>query len=344
VARKYGCTIHIDSRISSITYQDSSKPVTVTTMKGTPHSFDLVIGADGVNGFTRRALFPEVVPISPTNNSAYRAIVPYSRLLEDPETRSLVQEGLSMDVWMSDRKYIISYPISAGKDFNMVLSHHTAEPVSSVQDVEKEFVMEQYKEFDPRMRKVISMIEHPIQRWPLLVTGPLKSWSTECKRVVLMGDAAHSMVNHMAQGAATAMEDGVFLGVVIKSVLQGLTSLEQAMKLYEKERMPKARRKQEVSFLNGEIWHLAGEEAAKRDAAMKHELDNGGTVLTRSPNLYADPQTVREVYGYDAQTHAVKAVEKETSVKEKMVDRGWRKDIRKETWDDVMGWFVDAKL
>jgi len=36
--------------------------------------------------------------------------------------------------------------------------------------------------------------------------------------VVLMGDAAHSMVNHMAQRAATSMEDGAFWGDVIKEV------------------------------------------------------------------------------------------------------------------------------
>ena len=41
-----------------------------------------------------------------------------------------------------------------------------------------------------------------------MATGPLESWSSPVKNVVLMGDAARSMVNHMAQGAATSMEDG----------------------------------------------------------------------------------------------------------------------------------------
>lgn len=248
-----------------------------------------------------------------------------------------------MDVWMSPGKYVISYPISAGKDFNMVLSHHTADPVTSVQDVDLEDVKEQYKEFDPRIRKVISMIEHPIQRWPLLVTGPLESWSSKCQRIVLMGDAAHSMTNHMAQGAATAMEDGIFLGVVLKAVVQGSMSLQDAIGLYEKERIPKARRKQEISFLNGEIWHLAGDEASRRDAVMREELEGEGKVLMRSPNLYGDPAIVREVYGYDAEAHANSAVEKRLHGKEAITERGWRKDVRKETWDSIAGWFTDTK-
>jgi salicylate hydroxylase len=64
------------------------------------------------------------------------------------------------------------------------------------------------------------------QRWPLLVTGPLKNWSSPHKNVVLIGDAAHSMTNHMAQGAATSMEDGAFLGRCIGQVVQNRISLQ----------------------------------------------------------------------------------------------------------------------
>jgi len=249
---------------------------------------------------------------------------------------------------MDKGAYIIAYPISAGKDFNMVFSHHTPDPVSSVQPVEQAEVKEQYKNFDPRIRKVISMIDHQIQRWPLLVTGPLESWSSDCKRIVLMGDAAHSMVNHMAQGAATAMEDGVFLGGVLKAVVEGSISLRTAVDLYEKERMPRARRKQEVSFLNGEIWHLSGKAAERRDAAMIAELGGNGMVQMRTPNLHGDPGMMREIYSYDAGAHAAFAVERELRGREAVAEKGWRKDIRKETYDSIVGWFaedrVEAKL
>jgi salicylate hydroxylase len=69
-------------------------------------------------------------------------------------------------------------------------------------------------------------------------------------------DAAHSMVNHMAQGAATSMEDGAFLGRAIGAVVQGKMSMKEAIHIYEKSRMPLAHVKQQVSFLNGAIWHL----------------------------------------------------------------------------------------
>jgi salicylate hydroxylase len=64
------------------------------------------------------------------------------------------------------------------------------------------------------------------------------------------------MVNHMAQGAATSMEDGEFLAQTLRAVVQGKVTLSEAIQIYEKGRMPKAYFKQQVSFLNGAIWHL----------------------------------------------------------------------------------------
>lgn len=156
---------------------------------------------------------------------------------------------------------------------------------------------------------------HTQSRWPLMVTGPLSSWSSLQKNVVLMGDAAHSMVNHMAQGAATSMEDGAFLAECIKAVVQGNISIREAVSIYETERMPKAYEKQQVSFLNGAIWQLPdGPLQEARDAAMAPELQ--GKYFVRSSNLYGDPQTVLDVYGYDAEKHAVDAVQKHVAGKE----------------------------
>lgn len=74
---------------------------------------------------------------------------------------------------------------------------------------------------------------------------------------MLIGGAAHSIVNHIAQGAATSIEDSAFLGRCmgrcIAQVVQGRINLQQAIEVYEKGRMPKAHFKQQVSFLNGAI-------------------------------------------------------------------------------------------
>jgi salicylate hydroxylase len=301
VAQKHGAVLLTDSRVIQIDY--STPKVRVLTSAGHEHTFELLIGSDGVKSIVRQTLFPTITPKPPTANCAYRAIVPYSIVEKDPLARSLLTAP-TMEVWMGTGSYIITYPISNCQDLNLVLSHHLDRLVSSVEDVSVDEMREQYKGYDERIKRVVGMIDS-VQRWPLLVTGPLESWSSPSKNVVVMGDAAHSMTNHMAQGAATAMEDGAFLARCISQVVQSKLTLEQAVTIYEKGRMPKAKRKQEISFLNGAIWQLPeGKGGEARDRAMKWELGGKEERGWRSPNLYGDPRVVWEVYGYDAEEHA----------------------------------------
>ena len=87
------------------------------------------------------------------------------------------------------------------------------------------------------------------------------------------------------------MEDGAFLGRCLSYVVQGKIGLAEAVSIYEKVRMPKAYFKQQVSFLNGAIWHLPeGPLSDARDLAMSPELRNEH--FLKSPNLYGDPETV----------------------------------------------------
>jgi len=123
VARKEGARLVVGARVHKLDY--ASSPVKVTTESGDVYTFDLVIGSDGINSIVRRTIHPDVKPAPPTTNCAYRAIVPYEQIRKDPVARELV-EKMTMEVWMARKiddaqGYIISYPISAGKDFNMVL-------------------------------------------------------------------------------------------------------------------------------------------------------------------------------------------------------------------------------
>lgn len=99
------------------------------------------------------------------------------------------------------------------------------------------------------------------------------------------------------------MEDGAFLARCLAAVIDGRLSIADAIAVYEKGRMPKASYKQQLSFLNGWLWVLPdGPAADARDKSMQVELD--GQVAMRSANLYGDPGTVLECYGYDAEADA----------------------------------------
>lgn len=107
----------------------------------------------------------------------------------------------------------------------------------------------------------------------------------------------------MAQGAATSMEDGAFLARCLGAAIDGRLSIAQAVQIYENGRMPKASYKQQISYLNGWLWQLPdGAASEARDRTMRAEME--GRQPIRSANLYGDPTTVLECYGYDAEAHA----------------------------------------
>lgn len=170
IAKRNGATIHIASRIAEV---DSSKDKpTITSDKGVKYEFDLILGADGINSIVRKKLFPHVTPEPPTTNCAYRAIVPYEQIRKDPVAKSIV-EKLTMEVWMAPGAYIITYPISAGKGFNLVLSHHRPEKLRATQnEVPIEEMREEYKDFDPRIQRIVDMIPETVSctpfRWILI--------------------------------------------------------------------------------------------------------------------------------------------------------------------------------
>lgn len=161
VAEDLETKIYLDSAVSRINHESLSS-VGVETTKGKKHSFDFLIGADGINSITRRTLFPEIAPEPPTTNCAYRAIVPYDQIRKDPVAKELI-EKLTMEVWMAENAYIITYPISAGKMFNLVLSHHRPEKLRATQqDVPIEELHNEYKDFDPRIKRIVDMIDNTV--------------------------------------------------------------------------------------------------------------------------------------------------------------------------------------
>ena len=135
----------------------------VLTDGGEEWEFDLVVGADGLHSVARRTLYPDVRPAPPTTNAAFRAVVPMSEVAADPVAGELAKEK-NMEVWMGEGRYIISYPISGGKGFNMVLSHHAPEKVWAVeQEVQLEELRGRYADFDERIRRVVGMVKSVVR-------------------------------------------------------------------------------------------------------------------------------------------------------------------------------------
>ena len=84
-------------------------------------------------------------------------------------------------------------------------------------------------------------------------------------RVALLGDAAHPMLQYMAQGACMAMEDAVCLA----DLLAKTDTLESGLETYRARRVLRTTRVQLMSRAMGDhVYHPAGPHAALRNAIM----------------------------------------------------------------------------
>ena len=113
-------------------------------------------------------------------------------------------------LWAAHNTHIVHYPLRGWKLFNLVATvigkhasggHNEHAPPEEVLPL-----------FAHYCEKPIKLMRTPkeFRRWMLRYREPVDNWTRG--RVTLLGDAAHFMLQYMAQGAAMAMEDAVCLG------------------------------------------------------------------------------------------------------------------------------------
>ena len=89
--------------------------------------------------------------------------------------------------------------------------------------------------------------------WVLCDREPVKCWTRG--RVALLGDAAHPMLQYLAQGACMAVEDAVCLANQLE---QAGGDFERAFQAYNQMRYLRTARAQLTARLYGEVYHASG--------------------------------------------------------------------------------------
>lgn len=194
-ARRHGVELLVASRVQS--FDDSGCTVKVITTSGKKYEFDLLIGSDGIKSTIRQALFPNVQLHAASKVAAFRGILTYEEVFAKvPEARTLLRN--TADSWIGPNGYILLYPLTAGRELNVVTLFQMDHVVQTPEEAQIEEFRSLYKYWPPIARKILELVNYT-QKWPLLVLPPMKTWSNEKKNVVLLGDAAHCMQNHMVR-------------------------------------------------------------------------------------------------------------------------------------------------
>ncbi|MEZ5787063.1 MAG: 3-hydroxybenzoate 6-monooxygenase [Xanthobacteraceae bacterium] len=216
-----------------------------------------LIGADGLWSNVRTQVVGDGPP-RVSGHTTYRSVIPTEMMPEDLRWNAAT-------LWAGPKCHIVHYPLSGWKVFNLVVTYHNdaPEPVAG-KAVSNEEVLQGFTHVCARAQSIIRH-GHGWKLWVLCDRNPVSRWQDG--RVVLLGDAAHPMLQYAAQGACMAMEDGMVLAEAIAA--RG-GEIEAGLDDYVAARVLRTARVQLQSREIGDhIYHPAGAHAELRNAIMR---------------------------------------------------------------------------
>jgi 3-hydroxybenzoate 6-monooxygenase len=211
-----------------------------------------LIGADGMWSQIRGRIVGDGAP-RVSGHIAYRAVLKREEVPDDLWRPDVV-------LWAGPKTDFVHYPLRRGTLYNLVAVFHSdryVEGWNSEGDPEELF--RRFKGERPEVMRLLERIE-TWRMWVLCDREPVKHWSKG--RVTLLGDAAHPMLQYLAQGACMASEDAVCLA---ESVAANPDDIPGAFKAYEKERYLRTGRVQLMARVYGEFYHATGVTAQLRN-------------------------------------------------------------------------------
>jgi salicylate hydroxylase len=216
---------------------------------------EALVGADGLWSVVRRAIWPSATPQF-AGTTAARAVIAANSAGPLAEQR--------VGLWLGAGANVVHYPVRGGKEIAVVViarEHWLAPGWDS--RVEVESVLARVQGFHHALSEVLAR-GCDYRKWSLYRLPSLPSWSKG--RVGLIGDAAHPVLPHLAQGGALALEDAFVLGELLR---HDHTDIPASLRRFEAERRGRAARVAALSRRNGRLYQLDPPLAWARDAALR---------------------------------------------------------------------------
>jgi salicylate hydroxylase len=243
--------VHLKARCQS--FEQDEDCVTLRFEDGTVARGDALIGADGVHSKIRQALFGKDNPEF-TGLMAWRGVIDMERLPEHMRR----QVGTN---WVGPGGHVVNYALNAGRLMNFVgiRERNDWQVESWNQAGTREECAADFVGWNEDIQQMIQAIDVPY-KWALMTRAPLSKWSVG--RVSLLGDACHSTLPFLAQGAVMSIEDGFILARALVAYLDIPTALQR----YEAARHERTTRIVEGAAGNAKRFHnpeLAHAEGAR---------------------------------------------------------------------------------
>ena len=245
--------IHLNARCTGFE-QDAGGVTLLMEKQGARMCGDALIGADGVHSRIRQGLFGADKPDF-TGIMAWRGVIPMDRL----PARMRRMAGTN---WVGPGGHIVHYPLNAGRLMNFVGVRERSDwqvESWSVRGTTEEF-RKDFSGWNEDIQLMIDAVDVPY-KWALMTRAPLPQWTMG--RVSLLGDACHSTLPFLAQGAVMAIEDGFILARALAAHHDATTALKhyEAARIERTTRIVEGAAANAKRFHNPELAHSAGARA-----------------------------------------------------------------------------------
>jgi 3-hydroxybenzoate 6-monooxygenase len=249
--------------------------VVVHDSAGGVHRGAALIGCDGVKSAVRAQTVGDPVRVS--GHVVYRAVVDAADFPADLRWNAAA-------VWVGPNCHLVHYPLRGGDQYNVVVTFHSRKPETwSVSEGSRDEVLSYFEGISARARRLLDLPKS-WKRWATADREPIATWTHG--RATLLGDAAHPLLQYLAQGACMALEDAVTLGRALAATDD---DIDAAFALYERSRVARTARVVLMTREMGRIYHAAGVERLVRN-----ELWRG-----RTPERFYD--ALEWLYGWSAE-------------------------------------------
>ena len=234
------------------TFEQDADGVTAVLQSGERVRGRALIGCDGMWSKIRDKIVGDGKP-RVSGHIAYRAVLKKDEVPPDLWRPDVI-------LWAGPRTHFVHYPLRRGELYNLVAvfhSDHYEEGWDAKADAG--LLWQHFKGQRPEVLRMLERIE-TWRMWVLCDREPVKDWSKG--RVALLGDAAHPMLQYLAQGAAMATEDAVCLG---EKVAAQPDDLPAALAAYVQQRYLRTARVQIMARVYGDFYHARGPAAELRN-------------------------------------------------------------------------------
>jgi salicylate hydroxylase len=251
--------LHTSSQITD--FADDGRTVRISMANGQSFETPAFIAADGLWSTMRAKLIGDGKP-RVAGHVSYRSVLKPSDVPEYLRRNDMV-------IWAGPKCHMVHYPLRGGELFNLVATFHSnryEEGWNSFGDPEE--LHQRFSQTCADVRLMLSRIKE-WRMWVLCDREPIKMWSKG--RVTLLGDAAHPMLQYLAQGAGMALEDSLCL----VKCLDEADSVEAAFEAYPLKRYLRTGRVQLAARLYGEFYHAEGVRRELRNVFVKNATYEG---------------------------------------------------------------------